>query len=76
MKDWVRILYNPTWDAYDLEVSTDDGKTWALYRTAGLEPRMGDRKAEHVHSSIIDALNDLVRRGYQYWPYGGNVREG
>jgi len=73
---WVRILYNPNFGAYDLETSMDDGKTWALYRTAALEHRLGDKKPEHVHSSIIDELNGLVWRGHQFWLYGENNREG
>lgn len=73
---WVRILYNKACNAYDLEVSNDGGTTWALYRTAGMESLMGRGKAEYIHSSIIDALNELVYwKGYKFWPHGENNME-
>jgi len=78
MKHWVRILYNSVWDAYDLQTSVDDGKTWTLHSTYGCVAHKGASdyaEAEYVHYSLVTTLNDLMWTGYQYWPYGENLRD-
>ena len=64
----VRIRYDEENDSFNLEISTNGGKTWGLSQSAkcrccGEEPN-GD--PSFVHFSIITKMKEAVNIGYRF----------
>lgn len=75
---YVRIVYKKEKDAFDLEISTDGGKTWGMSVSAKCTQSKRNAEAdepEFIHYSIISELNRAVWIGYKYWAYGANDAE-
>lgn len=78
-QNFVRIIYNEKQDSFDLEISTDGGKSWGLSMSAHCIHSKRNNEAdekEFIHYSIISELNKAIWIGYKYWPYGVNNAEG
>ena len=61
----VRIRYDEKTDSFDLEISTDAGKTWGLSMSAKCRPLHDNGTADFIHYSLIMELKRAIDLGYR-----------
>lgn len=61
----VRIRYKDETDSFDMEISTDAGKTWGLSMSAKCRPLNDRGPTDFIHYSLITELKHAIDLGYK-----------
>lgn len=69
-KRYIRIRYNKSTDSFELQVSTDNQKTWSMmkaYKCYAIAKRP-DGEPQYIHYSVITQINQALDFGFIFVP--------